>query len=789
MDPSAAVAEHAPSAMSIGRHPRDVVVLLGAAAVVLLCALAAHAGAVNPVEVAIYQQVQRIPGASGVVWRVLTWVGGWPGIAAVAAVTLYFRRVRLGLQCAAAGVLTWGLVQVVSGLLGRRPVPSSFSLGGVRLPDLAGFPFPAQHAAVAAAMVAVAAPYLRAGYRGLAWSVVVLVAAADVYLGYNLPLGAFAGVFFGWAVGAAFHLVWGAPGRRTSEAAVCRALRAAGLVPVRVVALRQHLTGPLEFTVTTAGGDRLRVEVVRRMHRRAGPWYRLRRLLASLEVEDEPPLSTTYHEAEHEALVTLVAERAGLRTPPIVLACEAPHGAPLLVRRQIDGSRLTELAAERIDDALLDAIWAEIATLGRARIAHHDLRAKNILVDTEGRPWVLNLTFGRIGATAARTAQDVAEALVSLAAKVGTERAVASACRSLPVGTLEPALENLQPLALPRRIRSQFGQDRYLLTDLRETLAERIDRPIPGFRSALRARTVVGLLLLGAAVYTLLSQLSSMRAVISSLWQANWAWLGVATVTGFLAIVMAAVSMLGSSPTPLPFWRTTAVQIAAAFTGRTTPGGIGFFGINIAFLERLGMRRSRAVGVTMLNLGATGAVGAVWCLVGALGVGSSGLLRQVSIPHGWPVVAAAGGILVAAGAVLGSPLGRRHFNRTLLPVLRDLLATVRQPVRAVQLFGGAAGYLAISGLGLATSLAAFDSHVPVLAVLVVFVVGQTLGHLAPIPGGLGAVEALMVAGLTALGTAPTAAIAAVLASRLLTYWLPVLPGIAAFRYLQHRGVV
>jgi undecaprenyl-diphosphatase len=161
----------------------------------------------------------------------------------------------------------------------------------------------------------------------------------------------------------------------------------------------------------------------------------------------------------------------------------------------------------------------------------------------------------------------------------------------------------------------------------------------------------------------------------------------------------------------------------------------------------------------------------------------------VSIPHGWPVVAAAGGILVAAGAVLGSPLGRRHFNRTLLPVLRDLLATVRQPVRAVQLFGGAAGYLAISGLGLATSLAAFDSHVPVLAVLVVFVVGQTLGHLAPIPGGLGAVEALMVAGLTALGTAPTAAIAAVLASRLLTYWLPVLPGIAAFRYLQHRGVV
>ena len=73
--------------------------------------------------------------------------------------------------------------------------------------------------------------------------------------------------------------------------------------------------------------------------------------------------------------------------------------------------------------------------------------------------------------------------------------------------------------------------------------------------------------------------------------------------------------------------------------------------------------------------------------------------------------------------------------------------------------------------------------------ITVFVIGHTLGHIAPIPGGLGPTEALMVAGLTALGSAPTVAVAAVLASRLLTYWLPVLPGVAMFRYLQHHGVV
>ena len=34
-----------------------------------------------------------------------------------------------------------------------------------------------------------------------------------------------------------------------------------------------------------------------------------------------------------------------------------------------------------------------------------------------------------------------------------------------------------------------------------------------------------------------------------------------------------------------------------------------------------------------------------------------------------------------------------------------------------------------------------------------------------------------------------AAVAAVLTSRLLTYWLPALPGIATFRYLQHHDIV
>lgn len=776
---------------SVGRHPRDLVMLLVAVSVVVLCSLAERTRAVNPVELAIFEQFQQIPVASTPVWRALALAGSWGGIAVISAAVLYTKRIRLGLQCAGAGAVGLGAAALMDGLLGGRPVPAALvGAAGLRLPGPEGFAFPGPHATVVAAMVALLAPYLRKpGYRGAAWGIAALAACADAYLGHSLPLDAFAGVFLGWAVGAAFHLLWGAPGRRTSEPLVRRALLRAGLTPTTIVPIRERLGAPREFEVTTEAGELLRVEVIGRLHRRGRAWYRLRRLLASVEVEDEPRLSTPYHEAEHEALVTLFAQNAGLRTPPIVLTCETRHGAPLLVRRRIEGRRLTQLPREEIDDALLDAVWRQVGALGEARIAHHDLRAKNILVDTDGHPWLLNFTFGIVGASAARAAEDVAEALVSLASRVGVRRAVRSACRVLPPDQLEAALVYLQPLALPRRIRTQLSRGRYTLIDLRETLAEQIGRPLPTFRSPVRPGTVVGLLLLGAAVYTLLPQLSSMREVVDSLRNADWGWLAVATLTGFVAIVLASVSVLGSSPTRLPFWRTTAVQFAAAFTGRTTPGGIGFFGINIAFMERLGIRRSSALGVTMLNMVATSVVGAIWSVIGIFAIGVAGVLPGAHVLPGWPLLVGGVCVVGAAVAVLASPFGRRRIVVPGLRVARELLGVLRQPRRAIELFGGVAAYLVISGLGLATSLVAFGASVPVLTAITVFVIGQTLGHIAPIPGGLGPTEALMVAGLTAMGTAPTVAVAAVLASRLLTYWLPAFAGVAVFRYLQHHEVV
>ena len=71
----------------------------------------------------------------------------------------------------------------------------------------------------------------------------------------------------------------------------------------------------------------------------------------------------------------------------------------------------------------------------------------------------------------------------------------------------------------------------------------------------------------------------------------------------------------------------------------------------------------------------------------------------------------------------------------------------------------------------------------------VYMASSLIAAASPTPGGLGAIEALLVAGLTGVGISPGPAWSAVLTYRLATYWLPVVPGWFSWRLLQRMGYV
>ena len=64
-----------------------------------------------------------------------------------------------------------------------------------------------------------------------------------------------------------------------------------------------------------------------------------------------------------------------------------------------------------------------------------------------------------------------------------------------------------------------------------------------------------------------------------------------------------------------------------------------------------------------------------------------------------------------------------------------------------------------------------------------------VGAATPTPGGLAGVEAGMVAGLLAMQVDEVSAVAAVLAFRFVTFWLPLIPGVFALLYARKKKLI
>ena len=143
---------------------------------------------------------------------------------------------------------------------------------------------------------------------------------------------------------------------------------------------------------------------------------------------------------------------------------------------------------------------------------------------------------------------------------------------------------------------------------------------------------------------------------------------------------------------------------------------------------------------------------------------------------------------VLIGLVLSRVFGSRapRVRASVAAGARDLVSVFRQPLRAAALLGTSAGLPMSYALALAVSARAFGVDVSFIDVFAVYLGGTAVAAASPTPGNVGAVEVALSAGLVAVGVPSGAAVAAVLIYRLLTFWLPLVPGFIAFRYLQAK---
>jgi undecaprenyl-diphosphatase len=243
-----------------------------------------------------------------------------------------------------------------------------------------------------------------------------------MYVGAHLPYDVIGGAALGWAAGSLVLFVLGAPDPRPSLTRLRAVLAEHGL---EVAGLEPVGTDPRRSTCyVTSGEPALFVKVVVAEWRELDLlWRSFRRLTTRRNRARPVRFGTAHHEVEHEATMALLAARAGVRTPDVLLVRSFDNDAGMLVQRRVQGRDLGGLDAGEVGDDLLTELWRQVGLLHRAGIAHGDLGLANVMVDGDGRPWLVDFDQARAASDRARHERDRADLLAALGALVGPERA------------------------------------------------------------------------------------------------------------------------------------------------------------------------------------------------------------------------------------------------------------------------------------------------------------------------------------------------------------------------------
>lgn len=311
-------------------------------------------------------------------------------------------------------------------------------------------------------------------------------------------------------------------------------------------------------------------------------------------------------------------------------------------------------------------------------------------------------------------------------------------------------------------------------------------------------RRAVALLVAGVALHLAAPALFALAGAAPRLrrirpeWFALMAVAEVASLVGAWALMRIAVPGLG--------WRVAAAsQLAGNAISRLLPGGAA---AGAAVTYRIWARSGIASAKATSGLVVTSVVSTLTLLAlpgAALIVAAAG----APVPHGLLVVGI--GVLATAG-VLGGLASLLLFNDGAAHRLQRIVAfanrTIRRQPGASQdpapwlarrhemrsllgrrwrdALGAAVANWTFDIGALILALAAVGSRPHVSLVILAYVTGAVLGMIPITPGGLGFVEAGLLGGLALAGVPAADAVIAVLAYRVVSYWVPVVAGLAVY---------
>ncbi len=647
--------------------------------------------------------------------------------------------------------------------------------------------FPALRVAAVTAVLSVASPHLSRPMRRVGMAVIVGAFVGALSLEFGVP-GAIGGLALGWATASAILLVFGSPGGHPTPARARDALADLGVAATDVHMPEDQPWGAAVMEATDEVGRPL---VVKIFGRDAGNAQFLAKAWRFVWYRDTGPTLTVtrLQQVEHEALVTVLAERAGVSVAEVIAVGRTDDDDAVLAVHA-EGTRLADIQPDAVTDDLLSRVWSEAGRLQETGFAHGALNASNVMV-ADGQVSIVDFETSSLSPPLGRLGTDVAELLASTALIVGNDRAVEAAIAGIGTDAVVDAFPYLQTTALTGPLRRALHGE-VDLGDLRDLVADRTGAEVPELEKLQRVRVrdiaLMGFLVFAA--YLLLTSLAEIGfdTIVDELSSATWGWVALAFVTSQLTNVTQAVGTLGAVPRPVPLGPTTMLQFAISFINLVMPVTAARIAMNVRFLQKLGVPTAPATSSGALDSLAGFGVQIILLLLllwlSDVSIDTSQLELDGTVGRLVAIVGVA--LVVAVIVVMAIPKLRRKVLTPVREAVHDLRRVVTSPRQLALLFSGNLATQLLFAITLGLSVLAYGESVSLGNLVLINTVVSLFAGLLPIPGGVGVTEAGLIAGLTAVGVSESTAVAAVITHRLLTYYLPPIWGYFAARWLTNR---
>ena len=732
------------------------------------------------------------PPPAAISWLVTSafWLGSAGVVALLAIVGLLVPRLTAVRHAAAAGALTWGACVLLGALVGPAAGrPPHSALAGLNTG------YPVTWLAVAVAVAATALPYLSSPVHRLVRFLVLAAVLAGVCGGAALPVNAVSSMAVGWGIAAGLHLVVGSPLGLPSAAEVAEWISDLDVAVTDVTRAPRQVWGVEQFTGRGMAGENIELSVY---GRDASDARVLAKLWRFCVYRDSGPtlILDRLQQVEHEAYLTLMAERARVLVPEVLAAGRfGPSKDAALVTRMPDGPVLCQ-AGTGLADGTLDEILLTLLRLRAAGLAHGALGGDTIIIAEHG-VCIRGFRSASTAAPASRLDSDLAAALAAMAVQAGVERTAMAAARVLDADTVRGALVHLQRPALDPTTIAALAQHKDLLPRLRSAVASGAGIEVPQLAEVKRISWTSLLFGLGSLIglWAIIGVLSSADSAFEAIKGASWGWVALAFVLAQLPALASAWSLTGAVVGDLPYGRCAALEVSNSFTA-LAGGNLAVFAVRVRFFQRQGYDATAAVSSGAIVSTAEWVVKALLFLVaipfaaGDLHAQATSGANQTAIWIILAVVIAAG---IAATLIALVPRLRRLASSRVRPHLVTIWGNVKaiaaEPHKiGYVLAGSTLAQLAII-LALGASLHAVGQHASIATLITVNTLAAIVGGAVPVPGGAGVVEAGLIAGLAAVGIPQDEAIAAVLIQRVFSSYLPPIWGWLTLGWMRRREYI